>query len=159
MARTKFVKAKQHHIEAMQGLFRSIDIYECMSTNDKSADETAQDGFLDGLKTWVGLLDNNPFCVFGVASKSTLSTIGVPWFLATKVLDVDKKARRAVKHSNKHYVREMLRYFDNLENYVSAYNVRSIIWLEGTGYTVGKIEPYGIHKRPFRKFYMNKRGL
>ena len=51
-------------------------------------------------------------------------------------------------------VLEIFKDYDRLEHYVDVRNVRAIRWLQALGFTVEDDEqPYGIFKRPFRKFW------
>ena len=57
-------------------------------------------------------------------------------------------------HSQVRCIKEMLKGYDRIENYVSAENKLSIQWLEWCGFVLEEKEIMGIGKKYFHKFYM-----
>lgn len=155
MAKTEVVPATQKLIDSMKGCLRAIDHHECMEINGKDADKAIQIGLDTSLHSWVGLIKGIPFCCFGVASASLLSTSGVPWMLGTDEI-ARWGATYLVLKNSKYYVDKMLKPFDNLENWVDIRNEISIRWLKWCGFSFDGPVPYGIHRGLFQRFYLNK---
>lgn len=99
----------------------------------------------------VGMVNDVPICIYGVASGSLLSTVGHPWMIGTR--DIHKYAREFLRW-DKTVVEAMLMHFSKLENYVEESNVRAVGWLKRLGFKFDEPRPMGAFGKPFMRFYM-----
>lgn len=97
-------------------------------------------------RVWV--VDGQPACMFGITG-SVFGQVGHPWFLSTAL--VEKNSRFFVRQCRR-YLKEMLKLFPVLENYVDARYACSIRWLEWMGFKLDAPSPYGPLGVPFRRF-------
>jgi len=147
------VSATQDLIAGLKGKLREADNEECMASSGITADEAMQAGFDHSPYCWIGKIDGEPFCAFGVIPYPLLRIRGVPWMLGT---DKVKTAIRGIAKYSKEYILEMLEPFEILENYVDARNIVSINWLKRCGFKVEAAEPFGLEQMPFHRFWMKK---
>jgi len=152
---TKVVKATKDLVETMIGNLREEDNKECLDSTGRTADIELMNGFHFSEKCWVGLVEGEAFCCFGVTESEQISKIGVPWMLATNTIKI-KKAKILVRQVSKIYVRNMMIGFQKLENWVSIDNKISIEWLEWCGFNLEKPMPYGREQKLFHRFWMTK---
>jgi len=100
---------------------------------------------------WIGVADEEPCAIFGVAPLSLLSGSGSPWLLGTERVYA---ARGALMREGRHYLHRMLAVYPHLVNYVDARNERSIRWLARLGFAIAPAAPYGESGLPFHRFEM-----
>lgn len=150
MAEIKVVEANKELVLLLMGKLRDVDNEECLAASGDIADMALLLSFRNSTKCWVGLVDNRPFCCFGVAP-SGIASLGIPWMLATDEL---KKAAREVATDSKLYIKKMLDEYSSLENWVDARNLTSIYWLKKCGFTIDAPEPYGVKNKLFHRFFM-----
>ena len=89
-----------------------------------------------------------PFAVFGIAP-ALIDGQGIPWMLGTDIIAL--YGREVVALSRAHVARWGLKY-PCLFNYVDARNLRSIVWLRRTGFSILDAAPYGVEGLPFHRF-------
>ncbi len=115
------------------------------STIRQSLDETPD--LLDNSQVWE--VEGKPVAIFGVTPmKGPLST-GVIWMLATT--DFHKYARQFAGHCRK-VVKEMIRGYGYLFNYIHSENRTSIVWLKSLGFDILDPRPLGHKGADFHKF-------
>ena len=154
MAKIKAVKATQELIDAMKGNLRDADISEVWNTSRETADDALQRGFDRSVFCWIVLLGDKPFFCFGVVSASFAFThTGHIWALGT---DDIARAKVAVARRSVSYIKQMLGYYDVLENYVAANNFISIQWLKYCGFNIEAPAKYGIEQELFCKFNIRR---
>lgn len=98
---------------------------------------------------WTGLVDGVPACIFGVARRSLISPVGVPWLLATDLMDT---VPRIVAKESRTYFKRIQAAFPVLENHVLAENVQTVRWLRWLGFDMEEPAPYGAFGAPFIRF-------
>lgn len=98
---------------------------------------------------WTGLVDGQVAAIFGVARRSAVSAVGVPWLLGTDLVD---KVPVALIRKSRVYVERMERAFPVMENHVLAENLRSVGWLKSLGFDMQEPKPYGAFGEPFIRF-------
>lgn len=129
---------------------RPEDTAELWASSLLSPAEVAALGIARG-EAWVGLVDGEPVCVFGVAQASILSAEGMPWMVGTMRLPFLKRSFVA---GSREVVAEMHRRFPVLRNFVDARNSHAIRWLKWLGFTIMEAEPHGPFGLPFHPFEM-----
>jgi hypothetical protein len=145
------VPASIDHIESMLPHIREADIVELWAANRVTPEDALLIGIGISTEAWTGLIDGKPVCIFGVAPASMLGGIGVPWMVGTA--DIDKHAKAFLRRC-KSYVKQMLRLYNYLVNYVDSRNTRAIAWLRWLGFTIYDAAPYGFDQAPFHRFEM-----
>lgn len=153
MGLASILPATVEHAAAMAPLVRPEDRQELWA----SVMQRPLNAMLSGVKyseeAATGFVDGEPVAMWGVVRESFIGNIGVPWMVATELLD--KHARTFIRHC-RGPVLEMMGKFDTLQNYVDARNKRAIQWLQWVGFNVeDEAAPFGMLGLPFHKFTMN----
>lgn len=141
----------QAYVDQMKGRLRYSDELEVGAACGQSADWGLQRSYELSEAAWVGLIGDNPVCAWGVVRTSILSSVGVPWLLATP--EFEEEGLEIVKQS-KTYSELMKSRFRLLTNYVDARQEKSIRWLKWLGFTIEEAKPYGLLQLPFHNFWM-----
>lgn len=81
----------------------------------------------------VGLCDEEPVCIFGVAPTASLAGIGAPWMFATIGLS---RVRRPFVESCRRVVDLMLEDYPRLQNMVDERNTGALRWLRWLGFEI-----------------------
>ena len=89
---------------------------------------------------WTAEVDGLPGMVFGVRAEgdTLFSQVGIPWALGT---DAVARNQRALVVLAPGYIREMLRAFPTLTNFVHAENTQAIRWLKRAGFVIERAAP------------------
>lgn len=150
------IPATIEHIIAIGPYIREADRCEVYAGRLATVDDALIDGLIVSSECWVGLIDDEPACVFGVSPISIIGGIGSPWLLGTDTL-----ALHALPflRRNKRYLHRMLKIYPTLVNYVDARNTVAIAWLEWLGFTLGEAEPWGALQMPFKKLEMKAKDV
>jgi hypothetical protein len=98
---------------------------------------------------WTGLVDGEVAAIFGVARRSAISSIGVPWLLST---DAIERVPVTVARKSRVYFERIARAFPVMENHVLAENVQTVDWLKWLGFDMEEAKPYGAFGAPFIRF-------
>jgi hypothetical protein len=103
---------------------------------------------------WTVLCGGEVAAMFGVAYRSLVSDVGVPWLLSSAL--VDRIWLSFARHSRT-FAHYMLSLFPVLENYVDAEYSRCIAWLRWCGFTLdGAPVAMGRMGAPFYRFWMRR---
>jgi hypothetical protein len=97
-----------------------------------------------------GLADGRVVCMFGIATDTPLSFLGVPWMLGAE--ELPNHSLRFLR-LNRAYIRYAQEEFNALANFVDARNTRSIRWLQWLGFQLDDEAPFGPHGLPFHRFH------
>lgn len=149
--RYQIIPANQAHVEAMLPFVRQADRDEVLASAGKPIESLLGECVRTSVSAWVGLVDGEPICLFGLASPSLLSDTGIPWMIGTDGIDQYSKAflRRSL------WVVAMWRSdYPVLRNWVDVRNKTAIRWLRWLGFTLNEPEPYGVAGLPFHPFEM-----
>lgn len=154
MASVSIIPATHDHIAAIGKMVRAADRDELRASTNHSPEEAMEAGLAYSDQAMTGLIDGVPVCMWGVVRESLVMNMGVPWMVATSLLD--KNAATFLRHC-KGPVLAMLGDYDTLINHVDARNVKAIRWLKWLGFKVER-EPveYGVEKLPFHRFSMSR---
>lgn len=140
--------------EQLASNMRDEDAAEVWAAARLSPREAVVQSIQRSRDTSAALCNGRPFCVWGVASPTILSRIGIPWALTSK--NLEEHTYTFLKGSVE-VVENWRRRFDYLTNYVDCRHTKSIEWLDWLGFDLGKPEPFGYDKLPFRRFEMKRR--
>lgn len=98
---------------------------------------------------WAGTVDGEVAAIFGIARRSRVSSVGVPWLLATHAMDL---VPITVARRSRVYFDRMARAFPLMENYVLAENQAAVNWLKWLGFDMEEPKPHGAFGAPFIRF-------
>ena len=132
---------------------RPEDVSELWAAAMATPERALRDGILLSPESWVGMADDLPLCIFGVAPVSLLGRVGAPWMVGTS--DIDRHAFGFLK-ACKGAVAEMIAPYPYLFNFVDARNDKAVRWLKWLGFTMPPAEPYGPFGLPFHRFEMKR---
>lgn len=147
----EIVPAKAEHIAAIAANVRAADRAELWASSCSAPGDVLKRGLSVSAKTWTGMIDGVPVCMFGVAPASVMAGAGRPWMVGTDMLD---RYPRTFLRRCRPMVYEMLDMFPYLENYVDFRNTRAIEWLRWLGFSFSEPELIGPFRLPFLRFYM-----
>jgi hypothetical protein len=153
MARLEIVEATCSHVLAMVDRLREADKEEISSATGEDANVAMFHSYRKSFLRWTALMDDRPIAVFGVAPMTLMGTTGIVWLLGT---DDASKAGARLARATKKCVMECLGMFKRLENYVDDRNELSKKWIKWLGFTIENPAPYGVERRLFRHFYMER---
>ena len=101
--------------------------------------------------TFVGLANDTPVCVWGIAPGTLLNPVARPWLLGTD--EMYSHSRAFLRHSRR-MVEILKQAFPWMGNYVDARNTAAIRWLQWLGFSVYYPAPHGMEQMPFHYFEM-----
>jgi len=99
------------------------------------------------------LINDRPEICFGINAENLLGNEAIIWMLSSE--RIKRINYRFAKYSRT-YVDYFLTYYSRLYNYVHVNNIISINWLRFLGAKFDKPEPYGVHQKPFMKFWFER---
>lgn len=129
---------------------REDDRRECMAQTLLQPADALAFVMRSAVRAWVGLVDGQHACIFGV-SRSSLSTLewGTPWLIGTPLIE---RHERAFLRRNKAYISEFKTIFPKMENWVDMRNEKAVRWLAWLGFKIHDAEPHGPLGRLFHRF-------
>ena len=149
MKRGYVVKARAEHVIELACNIRDEDRREINAWTRSGVMHGLYRSYRVSTHCWTAMLDDKVLFMFGVAPISVLGRVGSPWLIAAK--GVEKVQRQFIREC-RDYLKEMLRVYPELRNYVDVRNNASIRWLEWMGFTLGEPVPFGLNGEPFIPF-------
>lgn len=149
----KIRKATEEDVEYVIENMRDQDRNEILASHGKFAFTELRNAAHDD-DSWVGEVDGNIICLFGVAPLSIIAGGGMPWMVSTKGLT--KYAKTFLPRS-KEWIDGKLEEYGHLSNYVDERNTVAKRWLKWLGFELEDPKPYGVNKLPFHRFQMGER--
>lgn len=147
------IPSTHDHIVELAKMVRPEDRDELMAASNHSPEQAMEAGLLYSDQAMTGFIDGVPVCMWGVVRESLIMNMGVPWMVATSLLD--KRAATFLRHC-RGPVMAMLGDYDTLINHVDARNTKAIKWLKWLGFKVEEeAVEYGVEKLPFHRFSMS----
>ena len=119
---------------------RAADRAELRASGAGDARRAIERSIAVSVYAWTAEVGGQPAMVFGVRAggDDLFSPVGIPWALGTDAVAANQRALVALAPG---YIREMLRAFPTLINYVHAENVRAVRWLKRAGFTLDPAQP------------------
>ena len=152
MVSASIIPSTPEHAATIASMVRPEDRAELRASVNHSPEEAMLAGLRHSDHVMTGCIDGVPVCMWGVVRESMVMNIGVPWMVATYMLD--KHAATFLRRC-KGPVLAMLDDYDTLINHVDARNTKAIRWLKWLGFKVEeKPVEYGVDKLPFHRFSM-----
>ena len=146
------VTAQAEHIPHISANLRQADKDELWHFALLRPVEALTRSFMASRMAWTGMVDDVPACMFGVAPAGFLSSLGRPWLLGTPEIE---NHQMAFLRRNKAKVREMMKCYPTLENYVEATNEKAIAWLKWLRFEFDEVpQNMGPFNKKFIRFHM-----
>lgn len=95
------------------------------------------------------LVNGEPCVIWGLARRTFLSDVGVPWLLGTPLAE---RYQFRFGRATRTYYEEMASHFPIMENYALAENRKTLRWLKWLGFDMDEPQPYGAFGAPFVRF-------
>lgn len=128
----RLVEADASHIPFLAENMRETDVVECLAVR-RGPVEALYNALGSSLWALTAIVDGEPHAMLGVASRSMIEGVGVPWMLGTE--RVYDHARDMVRYAPV-ILGEMHASFGTLENHVSTDNARAIRFLRHVGFEI-----------------------
>lgn len=126
------VEASPDHIPYLAENMREADVRE-VGALGRSPREALESGLRSSL--WaLTAIEDEPVAMLGVASRSMIEGIGVPWMLGTERIYDSGRAMVALVPP---VIAEMAATFSRLENIIDKENERALRFLRWAGFSVG----------------------
>ena len=145
--------AKIRDIKAMKGKLRRedcLEIYRLFGCKPYIALLRSYQRSRKNGKAYVGLINNEIACAWGVVKDSVLGKKARIWLLSTAIIE-NASVKVAIK-TRRELDKLMLEY-PYLENDVDAKYTKCLQWLHWLGFTIEEPRPLGIHNELFCHFY------
>jgi nitrogenase molybdenum-iron protein alpha/beta subunit len=149
MPKKEIVSTTVAHIEELAKTMRKCDADEVWASGHMTPLEALQRGVALSEESFTGLMDGKVVCIFGVSTVTPFSRDGVPWLLAS---DLINETQHTFLRVNRVYVNEIKKRYASLENYVDCRNIKAIKWLKWLGFELDEPAPYGPDNMLFRRF-------
>lgn len=148
---SRIIPAERIHIPAIVARVRQADIDELWASSFSTVAEVLERGLVYSTAAWTVLYDDDPVAMAGVAPRSILGSVGIPWLVAT---DAVEQAPVPFLRASRGYVPRMLGLYHHLVNYVDNRNATAIRYLRWLGFEFAEPAPHGVLCLPFRRFEM-----
>ena len=145
--------AKISDIKAMKGKLRRedcLEIYRLFGCKPYIALLRSYQRSRKNGKAYVGLINNEIACAWGVVKDSVLGKKARIWLLSTAIIE---NAPVKVAIETKRELNKLMKEYPYLENDVDAKYTKCLQWLHWLGFTIEEPRPLGIHNELFCHFY------
>jgi hypothetical protein len=143
--------ATEEHADALALVMREEDRAEAWAAAKLEPRAALAGSMLHSRDPMSFFLDGKIVGMAGVGQMSPYSRVGAPWLLSATLVwpPVLFRASRV-------WVREALKNYEKLENYVDARSKSTIKWLRWVGFSLDPAAPYGFLRLPFHRFTMER---
>lgn len=142
-------EARPSDIPAMKRHLRAEDAAEVMASDGQTPAQALTESFAVSSHRYSLVWMGKPIAMFGLVPSKQVENSAVVWLLATRAVDHCPKTFLVLSVE---VVREFLKAYAVLFNFVDARYTRSVIWLKRLGATMGDPIPYGRAGLPFIPF-------
>jgi hypothetical protein len=149
----KFIRPTYELVEAIASDMRQADIDEVWVASHNTPINAL-------IKSWkysdysaIMTVNNEPCLMVGLLIHDMLSGVGIPWLLSCNTM---LKYRSHFLKQAPGVINQMLSICPTLVNYAYAENVTSIQWLKKLGFKFDEPEPYGLEKKLFHRFHLER---
>lgn len=142
------IPATAEHAEVLGRTLRAADALEGALLGIEAL-QGVRDSFALSSVAWTALLGRHVAAMWGVVP---MGDIGKPWLLTAPACRAVSSLQFARIYSEE--VRQMLRLFPRLENYVDAGYTGAVRLLQIAGFTLDEAKPFGPLGASFRRFEM-----
>lgn len=113
---------------------READVLECKLMGQHTPLDALTEGVELSAWSFAAIVEDEPVCIFGVASDGLLADEGCPWLLSVNGIE---KHAKAMLIGTRAYLSRMRQEYETLSNYVLADNRSAIRYLKWCGFDVG----------------------
>jgi hypothetical protein len=156
MIRAHSVPATMEMAEDLATRLRFADRREIESSSGMDPAQALIWSVRESKRSDAWIVNGRAAAIAGVATHRQDPSIGIAWMLGSD--DADLFPKRLLL-GNREYVKELLKEYRMLSNYVDNRNTKSHRWLKWLGFSIGEPEPFGVSRLPFRPFYMFNPGV
>ncbi len=147
-------ECKGRDIKSMKGKLRKQDIIEIEKMTGRDPYQVLVHSYRKSEVAYVGLIDGEIACAWGVSHESILADAAHIWLLSTPVME---RAPVPVARRTRKELKKILNIYPCLENYVDAEYTMCVKWLKWLGFTVEKPEKLGVANGMFSHFYIDNK--
>ena len=145
----QIVPTTEDHIHELSQTMREADKKEIWAARHSMPYDALRRGVAMSDESFTGLWDDKVVCIFGVAQPSPFTDEGIPWLLASDLVD---DVSHTFLRVNRVYAKEIKKRYSRLENYVDCRNTGAIKWLQWLGFEFDLPRPYGPEHLLFCRF-------
>jgi hypothetical protein len=155
--RVQIVPATEEHARALAARMRAGDRAEVFASSGSDPLGALRDSVrwsaTHGGEAWAGLIDGEVAALFGVARRSLLSPVAIPWLLTGDLVD-----RHPVLffRASREVVDLWVRRFGELEQAVDVRYVQALRWAARLGFTIDAPGPFGPRGAPFCRIHLRR---
>ena len=149
MVEIDIIQAHPGHIKQIASIMRQADRDEVWASHLASPAEALEISLGFSPMAWTGRLDQQPFCMFGVAVASPQCRHGAPWMLGGPQIE---RHSLGVLRRSRVCIAEMTKHYPVLSNLADARNRTSLRWLNWLGFTIRPAIPHGPFNLLFHPF-------
>lgn len=149
----KFRKARESDAYILERHLRPEDRVEVEACG-KSALDQILEGIRETQACWTGFINGEMLCVHGVrAVQHEGETLGIPWFLATKLMETNQAT---LLRYGPRYIHAYKKFVGGapMYNMVHSDNSKSMRWLSWLGFTIQRDKTIDINGHDFHPFFM-----
>lgn len=146
------VPAEDWHADVIGAAARAADVAELAVTGKHTPTAAMKKGILASIRSFTGMVDGVPVCMFGANPYSILSGIGCVWMIGSTGLNPLKVQKVLLRESLP--ILEILQdlFPTLLYNFVDARNTSAIRWLKWLGFKFQPAILLGDEQIPFYPF-------
>ncbi len=144
-------RCRGRDIRSLRGKLRAEDVLEISRRSGRDPYAVLVYSYRHSDEVYVGLVNSEIACVWGVAQESLLAENASIWLLSTPVME---RAPVAIARRTRSELHKLLRRYRSLGNYVDSQYVRCVRWLRWLGFTLEAPEPVGVRGELFSRFYI-----
>ncbi len=144
-------RCRGRDIRSLRGKLRAEDVLEIRRRSGRDPYSVLVYSYRHSDEAYVGLINSEIACVWGVAQESLLAEEASIWLLSTPVMET---APVAVARRTRSELRKLLRRYRSLGNYVDSEYTLCLRWLRWLGFTLEEPEPLGVRGELFSRFYI-----
>lgn len=149
--RVEVVPATLEHVADLAPRVRAADAAEIWAAARLTPEAALALGVRVSTGAWVGLVDGEVVCMFGVSPRSLIGGTGVPWMLGS---DLIERHQMTFLRRCRPVVAWMRELYPVLANHVDDRNEAAKRWLRWLGFELADPAPHGPDRLPFRRFEM-----
>ena len=132
-SRVRVVPAMQVHVDHIKDNLRLSDVNFVKRLIGGSAEDSVQYLYDNSKEVWCGLLDGEPYVLFGVKKMSLIGFTGCTWLAGT---DRIKEVKLLTAKKSKEYLDKLKKKYDSLIGYIDAQDKTSLRWHRWLGYRI-----------------------
>lgn len=144
-------EAVEADIESIKNRLRRLDAEETIASGYKSPEECLRGSFSRSSMRYCVVLEGTPVALFGIVPDTLLGPSANIWFLGA---DGMSRIRKSFVKQSRLVIREWLKRYPILWNYIDARYRSSLVWIRSCGAEFGP--EFKIQDHPFIPFVIRR---